>query len=80
MIQVLSQRTTYRLYGFSLHTQSLPITTGSGQTNTTILQFLSITRKLQNDRFDLCKSHPLSSKYSYNHSVGLMQPCSQSQI
>jgi len=52
----------------------LPITTGSGQTNTTILQSLSIIRKLQNDRFDLCISHPLSNKYSYTHSAGLMQP------
>jgi len=61
-------------YLVSLYTHSLAITTGSGQTNTTILQFLSIIRKLQNDRFDLCKSHPLSNKYSYTHSAGLMQP------
>jgi len=59
-------------YLVSLYTHSLAITTGSGQTNTTILQFLSIIRKLQNDRFDLCKSHPLSNRYSYNHSAGQM--------
>ena len=43
----------------SLYTHSLPITTGSGQTSTALLQFLSIIRKLPTERFDLCKSHPL---------------------
>jgi len=33
--------------------------------NTTILQFLCIIRKLPNNRFDLCKSHPLNNRYSY---------------
>jgi len=41
------------------------ITTGSGQTITTILQFLSSIRKLPNNRSDLCKTYLLSNEYSY---------------
>ena len=44
------------------------------QQSYTVTQFLSIIRKLQNDRFDLRKSHQLSNKYSYTHNAGLMQP------
>ena len=57
----------------SLHTHSLPITTGSGQTNTHCYNLMMMMmmnsylyiRKLSTVRFDLCKSHPMSNKYSY---------------
>jgi len=49
----------------SLYTHSLPITTGSGQTNTHCYSSYLYIRKLPTVRFDLCKSHPMSNIYSY---------------
>jgi len=49
----------------SLHTHSLPITTGSGQTNIYCYSSYLYIRKLPTVRFDLCKSHPMSNIYSH---------------
>ena len=50
----------------SLHTHSLPVTTGSGQTNIHCCSSYLYIRKLPTVRFDLCKSYPMSINYSNN--------------
>ena len=50
----------------SLHTHSLPVTTGPGQTNIHCCSSYLYISKLPTVRFDLCKSHPMSINYSNN--------------
>jgi len=55
---------------------SLPVTTGSGQTNIHCCSSYLYIRKLPTVRFDLCKSPPMSINYSDN---SLCWPKSSSQ-
>jgi len=49
----------------SLHSHSLPVTTGSDQTNTHCYSSYLYIRKLPTVRFELCKSQPMNNSYSY---------------
>ena len=44
---------------------SLPVTTGSDQTNTHCYSSYLYIRKLPTVRFELCKSQPMNNSYSY---------------